>query len=58
MKIIHNSWPGKWIKRFGPSSCEMIAETILKQLNEKYGEYRDWKVSVFEDDIQGGIIEH
>jgi hypothetical protein len=58
MKIIHNSWPGIWIKRFGPCSCEMIAETILKQLNEKYGEYRDWKVSVFEDDIQGGIIEH
>ena len=36
----------------------MIAETVLKQLEEKYGEYRDWKVSVFEDNIQGGIIEH
>ena len=55
MKIL-DAYPGKYIKRFGHRSCEMIAENIKKKLKAKYGN-RHWKVSVFEDNIQGGIYE-
>ena len=56
MKIIEVEYAGKYIKKFGASSCEMLGSKVLSRLVEKYGD-RNWKVSVFEDDIQGGIIE-
>ena len=56
MKMIDQLYPGQYIKKFGPSSCEHIAESILQKMKYKYGE-RNWKVSVFEDNIQGGIIQ-
>ena len=55
MKILEE-YPGKYIKRFEHRSCEMIAEKIKEKLKNKYGN-RHWKVSVFEDNIQGGICE-
>tara|TARA_R110000823_G_scaffold32374_7_gene91262 strand:+ start:129 stop:485 length:357 start_codon:yes stop_codon:yes gene_type:complete len=57
MKIIDKKYPGKYMKKFGSSSCEMIAENILNELISLYGD-RNWTVSVFEDNIQGGIIEN
>ena len=57
MRIIDTCFDGKYMKKFGAMSCEMIASKVLKHLINKYGE-RNWKVSVFEDDIQGGIIEN
>ena len=45
------------MKKFGAMSCEMIASNVVKHLRDKYGK-RNWKVSVFEDNIQGGIIEN
>ena len=63
MKIIDNTYPGQYIKKFGSSSCEMIGQVILEQLEKKYRKQkffkkvkRNWKVSVFEDNIQGGIV--
>ena len=47
----------RYIKKFGASSCEMLGSMVLNKLIEKYGD-RNWKVSVFEDNIQGGIIEN
>ena len=55
MKIIDINWTGKYIKKFGPSSCEMIGKEILTALEKKYGS-RNWKIEVYEDAIQGGIL--
>lgn len=57
MKIIDTCFEGKYMKKFGAMSCEMIASNVVKHLRDKYGK-RNWKVSVFEDNIQGGIIEN
>ena len=54
MKILED-YPGKYIKKFGHRSCEMIAETIKNKLQATYGK-RNWKVSVFEDKIQGAVV--
>lgn len=38
-------------------SCEMLAEELIEKLLKKYGQ-RYIKVSVYEDNINGGIVEH
>ena len=55
MKIIDKSFPGKYIKKFGSYSCEMIADFIKESLELQYGK-RNFQVSIFEDNIQGAII--
>jgi hypothetical protein len=54
MKFLELQYDGNYIKKFGAHSCEMIATDILDWLKGVYGD-RNWEVSVFEDDIQGGI---
>lgn len=39
-------------------SCEMLAEDLLAELIAKYGEDRYYKVEVFEDNENGGIVEY
>ena len=56
MKMFDRYYDGDYVKRFGTRSCEMIAADVRDHLKNIYGD-RSWKVSVFEDDIQGGIIE-
>lgn len=51
MKILER-YPGKYIKRFGNSSCEMLSREIAELLKIDYGQ--DFKVSVSEDDTYMG----
>lgn len=39
-------------------SCEMLAEELIEKLVDKYGETRYYRVSVYEDDENGGIVEY
>jgi len=55
MKCLDEAYPGKYIKKFGASSCEMIGEFVKEYMEQKYS--RTFKVSVYEDNIQGGIVE-
>ena len=55
MKFLDLQYDGSYIKKFGARSCEMIASETLQYLKGIYGD-RNWEVSVFEDNIQGGII--
>ena len=56
MKFIDQKWPGKYIKKFGPFSCEQIGQVIQTHMENIYG-MRNWTIEVFEDNIQGAIIE-
>jgi hypothetical protein len=42
---------------FGASSCEMIAEELIKSVAKKYPTC-DIKVEVAEDDINGAVVEY
>lgn len=56
LDLIYEKYPtDRWIVKFGERSCEMIANEIQEELEEEYGQ--DMKVSVFEDDVQGGVVE-
>lgn len=39
------------------ASCETLAQQLLEKLVEKYGD-RQYKVSVYEDNINGAIVEY
>jgi hypothetical protein len=39
-------------------SCEMLAEMVLNKLIDKYGDFRYYKVEVYEDNENGGIVEY
>ena len=56
MKLIDENYPGKYIKGFGASSCEMIGDFLKEALERKYGK-RNFTITVLEDNIQGAITQ-
>lgn len=52
--VYYNYKTDRWIVKFGSMSCEMIANDIKEHMEFKYK--RKFKVSVYEDNVQGGVI--
>lgn len=53
-KAIASLYPDE---RIGQVSCEMIAESLLKELSKNYGIKKDLSVYVSEDNENGAIVE-